>query len=292
MFVLGGCTPEKAAALRSAAVLFRSDAGIAIQGIRGLMDAEIAPPQRSDAARTDEFVRNLLSLPKGYPLTAAVIEQLSDPDSVKLSAQGLADRNATFDRLQEQYEAFAAMFDDLERGSFLAKDKVAKTRMYAVELTGQMANMAKSFASNPPQLIQERTQIISKMNKVQGDTTLPADQQRQQLVELKENWDKLMAEEATLQQGVVEKCLRAASSGQTVLKMIDGYNSLSIDELSKMGEGILTVGEQISGKNLSSMKAKNEQILGFLNSNPDYKALLQTGVDAASNRVTASAAKK
>ena len=291
MFVLGGCTPEKAAALRNAAVLFRSDANTAVQGIRELMDAEIAPPQRSDAAKTDDFVKNIMALPKTYALTATVIEQASDPNSVKLSAQGIADRDATFEKLQAQYGAFAAMFDDLERGSFLAKDKVAKTKQYAVALTSQMVNMTKSFASTAPQLVQERTAIITKMNKVRGDPTLSADQQRQQLAELKESWEKLMADESALQQGVVEKCLRAASSGQAVLQMIEGYNKFSVDDLSKMGEAMLTTGEQISGRNLSSLKGQNEQILAFLNSNPDYKAFLQTGLDGVSDRVSAGVVK-
>lgn len=284
MLLLAGCTPEKAGALRSAAYLFRSNSGSAIQAIRDLMDSEIAAPPRSDAAKADEFVKNILSLPKDTALSGEVIGLASDPYAVQLSAQERGERDATIERVQKQYAAFASMFDDLDRGSFLAKDKVARTKQYAVALTVQMASLATSFSQQPPRFIQKRALLISKMEAVRKNTGLSSEQQRQQLAELKGSWDQLAAEEGLLQRSVVEKCSLAAASGQTVLQMIDSYNKLSVDELGRMGESILAAGEQLSGRNLASIRAQNEKVLGYLNANPEYKLLLQPALESLSSR--------
>lgn len=284
MLLLAGCTPEKAGALRSAAYLFRSNSAGAVQAIQDLMDSEVAAPPRSDAARADEFVKNILSLPKDTALSGEVIGLASDPYAVQLSAQERGARDATLERVQKQYEAFASMFDDLDRGSFLAKDKVAKTKTYAVALTAQMASLATSFSQQPPRFIQKRASIISKMEAVRKDARLSAEQQRQELAELKGSWDQLVAEEVLLQRSVVEKCFLAAASGQTVLQMIDAYNKLSVDELGKMSESILAAGEQISGRNLASIRTQNEKVVGYLNANPEYKLLLKPALESISSR--------
>lgn len=284
MLFLAGCTPEKAGALRNAANIFRSNSENAVQAIRELMDSEVAAPPRSDAARVDEFVTSIMSLPKDTALSGEVVELASDPYAVQLSAQERGARHETLEKVQKQYAAFAAMFDDLDRGSFLAKNKVAKTKQYAVALTAQMAGLATSFSQQPPRFIQKRASIISKIDVVRKDDRLSAEQQRQQLAELKGSWDQLVAEEVLLQRSVVEKCFLAAASGQTVLQMIDAYNKLSVDELGKMGESILAAGEQLSGRNLASIKTQNEKILGYLNTNPEYKILLQPAIESISSQ--------
>ncbi len=285
VLLLAGCTPEKATALRDAANQFRSNAVSAVQSIRELMDSEIAPPSRSDAAKTEEFVNSILSMPKDTALNSEVVELASDPYAVQLSAQELGARQEALQKVQKQYETFAAMFDDLDRGSFLAKDKVAKTKQYAVALTAQMANLAASFNQQPPRFIQKRAALVSQMEAVRKEAGLSAEQQRQQLTELKGSWDQLLADETRMQRSVVERCSLAAASGQIVLQMIDSYSKLSVDELGRMGDSILTAGEQVTGRSMASIKTQNERVLGYLNTNPEYKALLKPALDGISSRV-------
>lgn len=284
MLSFSGCTPEKAGALRNAALLFRSDARAAVHAVRELMDSEIASPQRSDAAKTEEFVKSIMSLSKDDVLSSEVIELASDPYAIKLSAQELRARQEALDKIQKQYDVFGSMFDDLERGSFLARGKVATTKQYAVALTGQMANLADFFTQKPPRFIQKRAALMADIDAIRKDAGISVEQRRQRLAEMKGSWEQLLSDEAVLQHNVVEKCSRAAASGQIVLQMIDVYNKLSVDELSKLGESIATIGEQISGRSLASMKAQNEKVLGYLNSNPEYKVLLQPALDGVASK--------
>lgn len=285
MLFLAGCTPEKAAALRNAALIFRSDAGTAVHAVRELLDSEIASPRRSDSAKTEEFVKSIMSMSKDDALSSEVVELASDPYAIQLSAQELQARQETINKIRKQYEAFASMFDNLERGSFLARDKVAITKQYAVVLTAQMANLATSFSQKPTRFIQKRAALIANMDATRKDVGLSAEQRRQRLAEMKGSWDQLLSDEAALRQDVVEKCSRAAAAGQAVLQMIDAYHNLSIEELNRIGESIVTAGEQISGRSLTSMRTQNEKVLGYLNSNPEYKALLQPALDDISSQV-------
>lgn len=281
---VSGCTPEKAGALRNAALLFRSDAGAAVHAMRELMDSEIAAPRRSDAEKTEEFVKNIISMSKDDALSGEVVELASNPYTVQLSAQELRARAETLEKVQRQYEVFGALFDDLERGSFLARGKVAMTKRHAVGLTAQMASLATSFAQKPPRFIQKRAAIVSSMDAIRKDIAISAEQRRQKLAEMKGSWDQLLSDEAALQQDVVEKCSRAAAAGQVVLQMIDAYDKLSVDELGKLGESIGAIGEKISGRSLISLRTQSEKVLGYLNANPEYKVLLQPALDGIASK--------
>lgn len=279
-----GCTPEKAAMLRQAALTFRGDAGEAVKAVGALMDAEIAPSERTDAVKTAEFVNNIMMLPKDMALNSDLLETAADPNAVRLSPAEQAARRETLEGLQRQYDAFSAMFDDLERGSFLAKDKVAQTKQYAVALTVQMANLGESFSEKPPRFVQKRATLIAKIDTVRKDASLSPDQERQQLTELTGAWNRLLADEMAMQADVVGKCSKAASDGQAVLQMIDGYGKLSVDDLGKLSESALTIGEQLSGRNLPAARARAEMVISYLNANPEYKTLVQSGLDKASAR--------
>ena len=93
----------------------------------------------------------------------------------------------------------------------------------------------------------------------------------------------MWAEETALQQSVVSKCLIAASSGQSVLKLIDSYNRLSVDDISQVITSMISLAGQVTGQNLDDLKSQNENVLQFLQDNPEYKVL----VDSATAKVEA-----
>lgn len=276
--LLAGCTPEKARQLATAAAQFRSSAHDAIISVRGLMDAELAPPTKTDAQRSDQFVTNILSLPESYRLKGDTMDLAIDPDSVKLSSAEVAARNDLMDGLDEQYSAFSAMFDDLERGSFLTTKSVGKARTFAVSLTAQMLGLAKVMAENPPRLVQLRVAVLAQVEKTRRDQTLTPDQKRQALSALMSSWQGVKAQEAELQRDVVTKCSIAAASGQTVLQLIDSYGKLSVDDINRLTTGMISLTSQFTGRSLKDLKMQNVKVQGFLSANPDYKAMADSAL--------------
>lgn len=289
--MLSGCTPEKAAAVRAAAVQFRGDSQRAIAAIQKMFDAELAAPARTDAQRSDEFAAKILSLPGEVAVDGEVIELAADPYAVKLSAQELAARAEFFNMLNEQYQAFAALFDNLEQGSLLAKDMVPKTKQHAALLTAQIAAFALVAQENPPRFIQRRTALIKQLNKARKDPNSSPDQKRQAMADLLARLDELKAQEAGLLREVMEACAVAAASGQTALTLVDSYKKLSPDDIGRMIERGAAIGEAMSGKSLGALQAQSQKALGFLQQNPEYKKLAETALGFAQQRFNKQAAK-
>lgn len=291
LVLLSGCTPEKAVAVRAAAVQFRGDSQRAIAAIQKMFDAELAAPSRTDAQRSDEFAVKILSLPADTAVDGDVVELAADPYTVKLSAQELSARSEFFSRLNEQYQAFAAVFDSLEQGSFLAKDKVAKTKQHAALLTAQIAAFALVAQENPPRFIQRRTALIKQLNKARKDMSSSPEQKRQVMADLLARLDELKAQEAGLLREVMEACAIAATSGQTALVLVESYNKLSPDDIGRMIERGASMGEALSGKSLGALQAQSQKALGFLQQNPEYKKLAETALGFAQQRFNKQAAK-
>lgn len=291
ILTLSGCTPEKAVAVRAAAVQFRTDSQKAMAAIRNMFDAELASPPRTDAQRSDEFAARILSLPSDAALDGETVELAADPYAVKLSAQELAARSEFFNRLSEQYQAFAAIFENLEQGSFLAKSKVEKTKQHAAMLTAQMAAFALATQENPPRFIQRRTALIKQLNRARKDIGSSPEQKRQAMAELLARLDELKAQESALLREVMESCAVAAASGQTALELIDSYNKLSVDDIGRMIDRGASMAETLSGKNLGALRAQNQRALGFLQQNPEYKPLAEAALGFTQQRLNKQAAK-
>lgn len=116
-YLLIGCTPEKARAVRTAAIQFKTEALAAIEAINVMMNRELEPPPRTESAATEEFVTNILELEPDTELTSEIIDAALDPYKITLDSE-LAQRREHFNNdLILQYTSFAAVFKDLEKGS-------------------------------------------------------------------------------------------------------------------------------------------------------------------------------
>lgn len=283
--LVSGCMKEKAEAARRAALQFRQDAQEANSAIQALFNAEIASPPRTEIQRSNEFVDNILSLPNETLIDSKIVDQAADPYSVQLSSQAIAARSAFFNGLNTQYQTFASMFDNLERGNFLAKDKVTQTKVHTARLTAQVAAFGIVVQENPPTLIQRRTALITKINKIRKDPNLNAEQKREAMADMLARWDFLLAEESAQMRTVAEKCALAAASGQVTLELIDSYNKLSIEDIGYLVEQSLSWGEAVSGKSLGALRQRSQKALSFLDQNPEYEEITQMAIDLAQKRM-------
>lgn len=282
LFMLGavlmlfmGCTPEKALQIRNGANQFRAQAFEAISAISQLLDSEIAPAPRTETQKHEEFVSNILSLPASINVTSEVMEMALDPYTVNLSSSELKSRDDFIGRLRGQYIEFASIFDDLERGSFLARNKVSKAKDPGVKLVAQLVGFADSISKNPPRLLQQRTAILAEMNRTRKDVSLQQDERERQLAMGKEQWETLKAKEEDLQRSVIEKCLTAAMSGKEVLRLIDNYKKFSLEDISKVCGRMIDTAEKMSGKSLIELRSQSTKMLNDIRQDPLYNQVIE-----------------
>lgn len=286
---LMGCTPEKARAVRTAAIQFKTEALAAIEAINVMMNRELESPPRTESAATEEFVTNILELEADTELTSEIIDAALDPYKITLDSE-LARRREHFNNdLMLQYTSFAAVFKDLEKGSILAKDAVKKSAIYAEKLTIQMAAFAKSITDHPPTLLQYRTTIIDEIDIVRLDSSLSIDEKRKRLVELKEQWEATKAQEMDLQRGVVEKCLKASIIGMQVRRLIDTYDKISLDDLNSIISSVLEEAGDLTGKDFSQLKLKSEEVFAAIEKDPIWSDLAQGILKKTNNLIQSGA---
>ncbi len=287
--VLSGCTPEKARALSIAAVQFKVESLSAVDAIDLLMDKELESPPRTNSEINEEFANRILAIPTEekneagemveVEIDSGEIEQALDPYTVKLDDDYLQKRNEFKNKLRKHYIAFADIFKDLEGGSFFAKKAVKASAPHAKDLTLQMAAFAKSINSNPPILLQYRSAITVEIEKVREDTEITEEKKKSRLIALKEEWDLIKAKELDLQRSTVEKCLKASLLGMKVSRLIDKYDKLSLKDLNFIISKVLDEAGGISGKDLSKLKLKSEDIFAKIESDPIWEDVANTVLD-------------
>lgn len=159
---LSGCTPEKARSLRIAAVQFKAESIAAIKAIEEMHRRELElPPQVQEKARND-FIDSVLN-PEVQINNSNDVEKLTQ---LNTSARPAPEWDAFVTNLNNQYGQFEAIYNDLEKGSFLAAKAVKKSAEPAQILTVQVALFANEITENPPQLYRYRTaQVVTAIIK-------------------------------------------------------------------------------------------------------------------------------
>lgn len=286
--MLSGCTPEKAGALSNAAVQFKVKSLEAVGAILLLMDKELESPPRTNSEINEEFVKKILELEDGTLITSYAVKTAIDPYSAPLDKEILREQEKFKNKLRKHYIAFADIFEDLEGGSFFAKKAVKASAPHAKKLTLQMAALAKSISSNPPILVQYRNAITVEIENVLEDKELKEGEKKSRLIALKEKWDLILAKELDLQRSTVEKCLEASLLGMQVCRLIDKYDTLSLDDIHFMVNMVINEAGAISGKDLSNLKLKSENIFAKIESDPIWKGMTDVALEEANNAMANS----
>lgn len=289
---LSGCTPEKARTLHTAAMQFKAESLGAIDAIDKMIEKEIAPTPRSEEEVRKEFVNNILNTRR--EITPEIVDLAIDPYTVDLSPDVISEKKALINDLRNQYIQFAAIFDRLESGSFLATPAVEKTEDFAKKLTVQMANFAMKITQNPPQFLQSKNLISDKIgdlrNEYQTISSSPNSNDfgnnletksfsndarkkeiEREVGELMNQWLQIKAQEQKLAEETAKECLEAAILGQQLSILIQDYDRLSISDIESLIFQALETAASISGLDFDSLKVKTKQVSDFLTNDPYFQ---------------------
>lgn len=264
--LLAGCaSPRKAEALRAGAIQFKVESLAAIDAIDDMRRKEIAPPPRTSAEATADFVAKI----KGGTgiVNPTKLSALLEPHAVDLTPDAEKAWSDFLANMRAQYTAFADIYARLPQGSLLAVDRVEESGAYARKLTVQMAAFAKAIDDDPPRLVQHRADIAAKLTKLRRSGISTPDQERQ-AAELQERAARLLQDEADLRRSVVEQTVKAAVLGQSVQRLIDEYDEISVADMQYWVAVALDAAGQVGGDDLKGLRARADGILVKMENDP------------------------
>ena len=271
--LLGGCTPAKARAIQTGSTQFRVEANQAIDLILETVRREVAPAPRTQAAANRAYVDELLKLtPEDLRDTESqeLLETAIDPYTVQLDP-ATQQRINEFGLLKSHYTQFAEAFVELDQASMFAGSAIKQSAPLAKKLTVQMVLYAQVWSKAPPQLLQHRSAVLADFENVMEDSGLSKDEKAQRLLEIKERWQAILAEEKELQKNVVEQCLKAAALGRQLSKAIDEYDDLSMEDVTYYINLALDHAGAISGKDMTKLRAEAASIITIIERDPVWK---------------------
>lgn len=259
---LSGCTPEKARALRLAAIQFKAESLTAIQAIEQMHQREITPPPLSQAKLRNNAINNFLTTNEEINLPETV-NFLIDPDKPQIDLNVQEVWQAFINKMNSQYEALAVIYDEVEGGSLFAADAVQKSSQHARNLTLQMAAFATVIDKHPPILIEDRSIVVAELETLRLEY-----QQRQKNGESDENlvllknrageffdtWQQIAIEEQKLRETTVAQCLKAAVLGKNLTQLTEKYNKIALDDINSIIARILDTAAAITGRDYASLK--------------------------------------
>lgn len=276
-WLLGGCTPDKAKAINIAAIQFRAEALAAIDAVAEMHAQELAPPVRSSAEATAQFVKDVeewdtSSGQIGYEEAVWLLS----PFDITIAPANQDTWRRFLGDLRIQYQEFAAIFQDLERGSFLATDAVKRSERHAESLVAQMAAFAAILDKYPPQLLQHRSAYIVDLRRAQR--AAPSADKDRRIAELRERLVQLQSAERELQRATVAQCLKAATLGYKLRQLISDYESLSIDDVNFfVGKALAAAGE-VTGRDYGGLQAKADTLLQDIKTDAVWRTVVEKGL--------------
>lgn len=295
---LSSCSPDKARAIRVGAIQFRNESFSCVDSVNLMRQRELEPAPRTLAEIQQGFAENLWELNQNNLQQLAeegnLVSFLRDPNSTELSAGAENAWKGFLLPVKEQYSAFAAIFDDLERGNFLAADAVGDSIQSAEKLTVQMAGIAQSVVDNPPQMIQYRTRVSSQLIDLKEEyqnledisTSDPAFQLfRDRAIELLGAWEQVESLEQELLVTTVTPCLKAASLGNELLPLIRSYDDLDLDTINSFIATVLNQVGLLSQQDFSTVTLKIENVIADIKSDEDMRVSVSMILDEINREV-------
>ena len=279
--VLAGCS-GKAQALKVAATQYEVESLAAINAIEELGRKEIEPPPQTDAAATKSFVDNVISSTK--TLNSDAVERALSSPAPKINPAALNARTDLLNETRQQYTSFARIFDDIEAGSFFAREDVSKAGPYVEKLTVQLVYLARRTNDHPGKWLVRRGVLLADLNAIKmgkepyKDRT---DEQKRQLVaEWRDKWIAVQMEEEEYTRRAVEQCLKAATIGMTIKRQIDDYAKLSVQDIGEALDQGLVLAGSFSGRDLSSLQADTKNVIATIESDPAWSAVAKKVLEA------------
>lgn len=269
LLTLTACSKEKAEAIQLGAEVFLYDAIEAIDQVNLLFRQNLELVQLSDVEMVNKIVSDINELD-------AVDDEVMKfwVSEMNMNDEAIKSTNEKFEEIKKQYYAFEAMFKSLDRGSYFAKDAVAKAEKHAINLTVQLINFSKIIQENYFIRRADRLLIIERLNKAKEEQN---EQLRNELLKnIAMDFIKLNASEKSQKEKTVRACLSGAESGYAVAKLIRDYDKISVTDIINSIKLTLNYTAEItnSKEQIGDMIMRFEEVESTILGDPYWKDLL------------------
>lgn len=274
VLLLGGCA-EKAKTLQIGAAQFKAESLAAIDRIDDLRRKETAvtPPPEADQVRL--FADAVLKSTK--PIGAGEVKVLSDLFRTHRVANDEAWQEF-LGGLRNQYTTFDSVFASLDKGSLLAAPAVDDTLPTLDKLIAQLVAFADSTKKAGAEFTRERAAIAADLMTIRDNENLPEPVKRSMLAGVRSRLLDVVEAERQATRTVIEQCLKAAIVGRKLRELIANYGRVSLDDIASGLTQAIALSSQLTGRDLSSISARADSIIGEIKADPQLAGLFDTAL--------------
>ena len=270
--IVGGCTEERALALKTAAETFAQKASTAIDAVVELhLRAALGKPEAEESKIKDTKKALILTQSQKPSELGAVINNQFRwvNEREKLRRDAFAD----YDKLKISYEEFAAAYRRLPEGSALATKDVACSAALGARLTKYMADAGKALAQSAPPLtvegpVSQSALAAAAAHAVKTKDEGPLDEAVRAHVSLLRDRDRANAQ-------AVAALADAAEAGVATVELIEKYSDVSAADVLKALRSALAARESALGLSSKAQIERLDNVISKLNSKPALAKALQ-----------------
>lgn len=276
MLTLSACSKEKAEAIKIAAENFRSDAVLAIDKVNKLFDQNISVAKFSEQ-KIEKIVSDLEGLGSSETaINSEILDEWFKEEHIGDVSNAI--HKEEFNKIKKRFTAFEAMFTNLEKGHYFAKDAVKKAEKYAINLSLDLIHYSKTLESNSFRNMSERVLIIERIEEARFEEN---DEFQKTLREnVARDIIALEIRETQLKEDAIRQCLMAADRGKIVAELIKDYDKLNIGDILKIVKNSMNYGIDITGnKKLNDLMKKFEGVETEIKDDPYWKVLIDKQIN-------------
>lgn len=276
VLILSGCTKEKAEAIKIAAENFRIDAVLAIDKINELFDQNISVAKFSEK-KIEIIISDLENLGSSdTAINSEILDEWFKEEHIAVVSSAM--HKDEFNKIKKRFTTFEAMFTNLEKGNYFAKDAVKKAEKYAINLSLDLIHYSKILKDTPFKNMSERVLIIERIEEAR----LEENEKFQKV--LRENVARdiiaLGIRETKLKEEAIRQCLLAADRGKIVAELIKDYDTLNVEDILNIVKTSLNYGIDITGnKNINDLLTKFEGVESEIRNDAYWKVIIDQQIN-------------
>lgn len=280
-FLSAGCA-QKAKTIQAGAAQFEVESIAAIERIDELRLKELQVPPRT-ADDVSKKVVDLILDPQNADksIDRKMLKLLADPFLTK-SLEGEEEWQSFLHELRLQYTTFATTFAVLDRGSFFAAPAVKKTVPILDKLVAQMAAFGQSIMEHPAEFVRERAIIAAEWEVTRDDADLSDALKRERILGIQRRFQGVVEAEALVTRAAWEQCLKAATVGMKLRKLLIDYDKLTADDIAEGLSAAFKSASLIPGLDLAGLEAATNSLVDMISKDADLKALFNGFADSLS----------
>jgi hypothetical protein len=278
---LNGCTPKRAQALREAAIAFGNQSSLTLDGMDKLIRSETEAPTMTDQEVSQIFLDIVLSPNIDRK---KLIDYLNSEMPLKPfpgnSIEAERAISTFIGKLRYQYASLVSIYDDIEKAYITGENAVKKSKEPLQKLTAQMAYFALCTDAVPPRLITQRGTLIADVIRLREDYMKAQDEStkekiRDRLVGQLSRLREIQNREKELQKAVIENATKASVLGLELVKKIDEYDQISLEDLSFLIPKALNAASLLSGQDTSLLRQKASEVLVTIQKDDDFRRVAE-----------------